>query len=132
MNFFQRLEYRAREIDSLLCVGLDPRAKAADSARDECFRVIETTSEFALAFKPNAAFFEAFGAEGVAALKKVIAHVPPDIPVILDAKRGDIADTAEAYATAAFDELGAQAITLNPYLGGEALQPFLARSERGA
>ena len=62
----------------------------------------------------------------------MIAHVPPGIPVILDAKRGDIADTAEAYAHAAFDELGAQAITLNPYLGGEALRPFLARSDRGA
>jgi uridine monophosphate synthetase len=132
MNFFERLEYRAREIDSLLCVGLDPRAKDAASARTECLRLIEATSEWALAFKPNAAFFEAFGAEGLAALKDVIAHVPPEIPVILDAKRGDIADTAEAYAKAAFDELGAQAITLNPYLGGEALRPFLARSDRGA
>ncbi len=132
MNFFQRLEQRAREIDSLLCVGLDPRAKDAAATREECFRLIDATAEFALAFKPNAAFFEAFGAEGMAALKGVIAHVPPGIPVILDAKRGDIADTAEAYAKAAFDELGAQAITLNPYLGGEALRPFLARSDRGA
>jgi orotidine 5'-phosphate decarboxylase subfamily 2 len=132
MNFFERLEQRAREIDSLLCVGLDPRAQDAASARDECFRLIAATTEFALAYKPNAAFFEAFGAEGAAALKAVIAHVPPGIPVILDAKRGDIADTAEAYAKAAFDELGAQAITLNPYLGGEALRPFLTRSDRGA
>jgi uridine monophosphate synthetase len=132
MNFFERLEQRAREIDSLLCVGLDPRVKDAMAARDECLRLIDATSEFALAFKPNAAFFEAFGADGVAALKAVIAHVPAGIPVILDAKRGDIADTAEAYATAAFDKLGAQALTLNPYLGGEALRPFLARAERGA
>src|SRR5512136_1210163 len=132
MNFFERLEQRARGIDSLLCVGLDPRAKDAASAREECIRLIEATSEFALAFKPNSAFFEAFGATGVAALKDVIAHVPQGIPVILDAKRGDIADTAEAYASAAFDELGAQAITLNPYLGGEALRPFLTRSDRGA
>lgn len=132
MNFFEQLEQRAREIDSLLCVGLDPRSKDATAARDECFRLIEATSEFALAFKPNAAFFEVFGADGVAALKDVIAHVPAGIPVILDAKRGDIADTAEAYARAAFDELGAQAITLNPYLGGEALRPFLTRSDRGA
>jgi uridine monophosphate synthetase len=132
MNFFEILERRAREIDSLLCVGLDPRAQNAVSAREECLRLIEATAEFALAFKPNAAFFEAFGAEGVAALKDVIAHVPAGIPVILDAKRGDIADTAEAYAKAAFDELGAHAITLNPYLGGEALRPFLARLDRGA
>ena len=131
MNFFERLEQRARGIDSLLCVGLDPRAQAAASARAECIRLIEATSEFALAFKPNAAFFEALGAEGVAVLKAVIAQVPPGIPVILDAKRGDIADTAEAYAKAAFDELGAHAITLNPYLGGEALRPFLTRSDRG-
>jgi uridine monophosphate synthetase len=132
MNFFERLEQRAHKIDSLLCVGLDPRTQDAATARAECFRLIEATSEFALAFKPNAAFFEAFGAGGMAALKDVIAHVPSEIPVILDAKRGDIADTAEAYATAAFDELGAQAITLNPYLGGEALRPFLDRSDRGA
>jgi orotidine 5'-phosphate decarboxylase subfamily 2 len=104
MNFFEQLEQRARKIDSLLCVGLDPRATDAISAREECFRLIEATSEFALAFKPNVAFFEAFGAEGVAVLKDTIAHVPSGIPVILDAKRGDIADTAEAYATAAFDE----------------------------
>jgi uridine monophosphate synthetase len=132
MNFFEIVEQRARDIDSLLCVGLDPRAQDAASARDECFRLIEATAEFALAFKPNAAFFEVFGAEGVVALKEVIAHVPAGIPVIFDAKRGDIADTAEAYARAAFDELGARAITLNPYLGGEALRPFLARSDRGA
>jgi uridine monophosphate synthetase len=132
MNFFERLEQRVREINSLLCVGLDPRLEDAASARDECLRLISATSDFALAFKPNAAFFEAFGAEGVAALKEVIAHVPAEIPVILDAKRGDIADTAEAYAKAAFDELGAQAITLNPYLGGEALRPFLVRSDHGA
>ncbi len=132
MNFFERLEQRARAIDSLLCVGLDPRTADAATARAECYRLIDATFEFALAFKPNAAFFEAFGAAGAAALKDVIAHVPAGIPVILDAKRGDIADTAEAYAKAAFDELGAQAITLNPYLGGEALRPFLNRSECGA
>jgi len=132
MNFFETLEQRAREVDSLLCVGLDPRASDAASAREECMRLIDATAEYACAFKPNAAFFEAFGAAGMAALKDVIAHVPQGIPVILDAKRGDIADTAEAYARAAFNELGAQAITLNPYLGGEALRPFLTRSDRGA
>jgi uridine monophosphate synthetase len=132
MSFFEQLEQRAREVDSLLCVGLDPRATDAAAAREECVRLIDATAAHACAFKPNAAFFEVFGAAGMAALKDVIAHVPAGIPVILDAKRGDIADTAEAYARAAFDELGAQAITLNPYLGGEALRPFLARSDRGA
>jgi uridine monophosphate synthetase len=132
MNFFEQLEQRAREIDSLLCVGLDPRGTDATPAREECIRLIDATAAYACAFKPNAAFFEAFGAAGMTALKDVIAHVPAGIPVILDAKRGDIADTAEAYARAAFDELGAQAITLNPYLGGEALRPFLTRADRGA
>lgn len=131
-NFFQRLEQRAREADSLLCVGLDPRGTNADAVREECFRLIDATAGVACAFKPNSAFFEALGAAGWQALREVIAHVPADIPVILDAKRGDIADTAQAYAAAAFDQLGAHAITINPYLGGEALQPFLARPERGA
>jgi uridine monophosphate synthetase len=132
MSFFQRLEQRAREVDSLLCVGLDPRGTNADAVREECFRLIDATAGAACAFKPNSAFFEALGAPGWQVLRDVIAHVPPGIPVILDAKRGDIADTAQAYAAAAFDQLGAHAITINPYLGGEALQPFLARPERGA
>ena len=88
---------RARSIRCCAWGLIRARTDAA-SAREECFRLIEATAEFALAFKPNAAFFEAFGAEGMAALKDVIAHVPAGIPVILDAKRGDIADTAEAYA----------------------------------
>ncbi len=132
MNFFEALEKRVREVDSLLCVGIDPRGTAPNAVREECFRLIDATAEYACAFKPNSAFFEALGAEGMAVLHDVIAHVPSGIPVILDAKRGDIADTAEAYARSAFDQLGAHAITLSPYLGGEALKPFLARAERGA
>lgn len=132
MKFFEWLEQRSRSIDSLLCVGLDPRSDDVAAMRAECIRLIDLTSEFACAFKPNSAFFEAHGAEGLAALQEVIAHVPKDIPVILDAKRGDIADTAVAYAHAAFDVLGAHAITLSPYLGGDSITPFLARSDRGA
>ncbi|MBP7686284.1 MAG: orotidine-5'-phosphate decarboxylase [Thermoflexales bacterium] len=132
MNFFEALEKRAREVDSLLCVGIDPRGTEPNAVRDECFRLIDATAAYACAFKPNSAFFEALGAEGMTVLHDVIAHVPSGIPVILDAKRGDIADTAEAYARSAFDQLGAHAITLSPYLGGEALKPFLARAQRGA
>jgi uridine monophosphate synthetase len=132
MKFFEWLEQRSRSIDSLLCVGLDPRSDDVASMRAECIRLIDLTSEFACAFKPNSAFFEAHGVEGLAVLQEVIAHVPKDIPVILDAKRGDIADTAVAYARAAFDVLGAHAITLSPYLGGDSIAPFLARSDRGA
>lgn len=132
MNFFDLLTERARTINSLLCIGLDPRADSTASLRDQCFRLIDATSEFAAAFKPNSAFFEVFGAEGIAVLREVIAHVPAGIPVILDAKRGDIADTADAYARAAFDTLGAHALTVNPYLGYDAIAPFIARPECGA
>ncbi len=137
MTLSSRLASRARAADSLLCIGLDPHpeflgSKGAGGARQLCLRLIEATAEEACAFKPNSAFFEAFGAEGLAVLAEVIAAVPPGIPVILDAKRGDIPSSAEAYARAAFDYLGAQAITLNPYLGQDALEPFLADPERGA
>lgn len=129
--FFDFLTERARAMDSLLCIGLDPRVDTVDDLRRTCFRLIDASAEFACAFKANSAFFEAHGAEGLAALRQVIAHVPDGIPVILDAKRGDIADTAEAYARAAFDTLGAHAVTVHPYLGGDALAPFLARPGRG-
>jgi uridine monophosphate synthetase len=131
MGFFDWLDQRARQVNSLLCVGLDPRGNDAAAVRDECLRLIDATADVACAFKPNSAFFERFGAPGMAALQAVIAHVPDGVPVILDVKRGDIADTAEAYAAAAFESCGAHAITANPYLGGEALAPFLAWPERG-
>lgn len=135
-SFFSILEKRVQEIDSLLCVGLDPHpadlpAETAAAARDFCLRLIEQTAGLSAAYKPNSAFFEAFGAEGIAALQQVIEAVPPQIPVILDVKRGDIASTAQAYARAAFQTLGAGAVTLNPYLGYDALKPFLAEPERG-
>lgn len=136
MGFFTRLEARARAIDSLLCVGLDPHVEdlprpVPEAARDFCLRLIEATADLAVAFKPNAAFFEYFGAAGFAALEQVIAAVPGDIPVILDAKRGDIASTARAYARGAFEALGAGAITANPYLGYDAVAPFMEESDRG-
>ena len=136
-TFSQSLDDRARTIDSLLCVGLDPHpnlltAPTAGAARDFCLRLIQATSDLALAFKPNSAFFEAFGPDGMAALREVIAAVPAGIPVILDAKRGDIGDTSEAYAKAAFEILGAQAITVTPYLVADSVEPFLIDPARGA
>lgn len=122
----------AQNRGSLLCVGLDPRTSSAAAARDECLRLVDATADVACVFKPNSAFFEVFGADGIAALRDVIAHVPGGTPVILDAKRGDFADTAEFYARAAFDTLGATALTVHPYLGTDAVAPFLARSEHGA
>lgn len=134
--FFDRLERRVRDAGSLLCVGLDPHpddlAESTPAAAAAfCHRIVAATAPFAAAFKPNAAFFEALGPEGVAALRDVIAAVPDGVPVILDAKRGDIASTARAYATAAFDVLGADAVTVNPWMGRDSVAPFVERAERG-
>lgn len=131
--FFERLEERARQVDSLLCIGLDPHGAAdAAAARAECLALIAATHPLAAAFKPNAAFFEVFGAAGWQALREVIAAVPQGIPVVLDAKRGDIASTAQAYRRAVFEGLGADAVTLSPYLGEDSLAPFLEDPQRGA
>jgi uridine monophosphate synthetase len=136
MGFFSRLEARAREIDSLLCVGLDPHVSLLEEASPEaalrfCRRIIAATKDVALAYKPNAAFFEIYGWLGVQALLNLIAEVPEGVPVILDAKRGDIASTAFAYADAVFDTLGADAVTVNPYLGHDSVTPFLREPDRG-
>lgn len=131
-SFFERLETRVRAANSLLCVGLDPRAQDANEAREQCLRVIDATHEYAAVFKINSAFFEVFGGAGFDALREVIAYVSREIPVILDAKRGDIADTSIAYARAAFETLGATAITVSPYVGSDGLAPFYSDAERGA
>jgi orotidine 5'-phosphate decarboxylase subfamily 2 len=137
-TFTELLENRARDTDSLLCIGLDPHladldSPTAESALDFCLGIVKETSDYALAFKPNAAFFELFGAEGWIALQKLVAAVNGlGIPLILDAKRGDIASTAEAYAKSAFEHLGADAITLNPYLGRDSVAPFIENPAKGA
>ncbi len=143
-SFFSLLERRVDDCSSLLCVGLDPHGnelpeQSAAAARDFCIRIIKATAPYAAAFKPNAAFFEAFGSEGWTALKQVIAAAREEsekagshIPVILDAKRGDIASTAEAYAASAFRNLGADCITLSPYLGRDSIEPFIRQPEKGA
>ncbi len=144
-TFFSFLERRVDDCSSLLCIGLDPHVSlllekpTAASALDFCLRIVKQTAPYAAAFKPNAAFFEVFGPEGWTALKQVIEAVQEEsnrkgsmIPVILDAKRGDIASTAEAYAKSAFEHLGAHAITLNPYLGKDSIDPFLGFPEKGA
>jgi len=142
-TFFSFLEKRVDDSSSLLCVGLDPhipdlKEPTAASALAFCLNLVKQTAPYAAAFKPNAAFFEVFGAEGWVALKQVIEAIQEEsnkrgsmIPVILDAKRGDIASTAEAYAQSAFDSLGAHCITLNPYLGKDSVDPFIQNSEKG-
>jgi uridine monophosphate synthetase len=142
-SFFSFLERRVDDCSSLLCVGLDPHVSdlaspTAASARDFCVNLVRATAPYAAAFKPNAAFFEVFGADGWTALQQVIDAIKEEsarfgsmIPIILDAKRGDIASTAEAYARSAFDALGADCITLSPYLGKDSIEPFIQNSEKG-
>jgi uridine monophosphate synthetase len=136
MSFFSKLTARVQEVDSLLCVGLDPHpadlpSPSVKAALEFCLRIIEATVDIAAAYKPNIAFFEAYGPKGIDALQKVISNIPTTIQVILDAKRGDIASSMEAYVIAAFQQLGAQAATINPYLGRDSIEPFLADPERG-
>ena len=122
-------------VDITAKAGFDPgsSSRATQVARF-CTAIVDATAHLACAFKPNAAFFEAFGAPGAEALSAVIRHiraVAPEVPVIYDAKRGDIGSTNQGYADHAFDELGAAAITVHPYLGREALDPFLGRLDKG-
>jgi uridine monophosphate synthetase len=132
-GFFASLETAARRADSLLCVGLDP---SLDIPAAEVFprnrAIIDQVSPFACACKPNSAFYEARGLEGWDALKRTIdyAHAKGML-VILDAKRGDIASTADAYAVACFDVFDADAVTLNPLLGGDSVESFARRADRG-
>ena len=135
-TFFEKLEQRARNIRSLLCVSLDPPVgnlpeQNIDAVKDHCLRLMNATSDYALAFKLNSAYFEAFGVLGYEALKSIFQSIPDEIPIILDAKRGDTGSAAEAYARAAFDAFGVDAITLNPYLGYDSVTPFLENPDKG-
>lgn len=135
MGFWTKLEESIALRNSLLCVGLDPHPGALPggyrSVGAFLRSVIEQTADLAAVFKPNIAFFEAMGQPGWDALRETLAAIPPDTPVLLDAKRNDVSSTAAAYARAVFDELGADAVTLNPYLGSDAIAPFLAYEDRG-
>ena len=140
-SFFTNLSDRAHAIDSLLCIGLDPEPDALGKENcnkqgliNFCKRIIDPTSDITLVYKPNSAFFERFGPEGMEALKEVIEyiHERPGRPlVLLDAKRGDIDKTANAYAYASFHTFGADAVTVNAYMGLDTLQPFLAHENKG-
>ncbi|MFQ3630271.1 orotidine-5'-phosphate decarboxylase [Roseiflexus sp.] len=138
MHFHEALSAAARRNQSWLCVGLDPEPvrmpdhlpKDADGIYTFCAAIIDATADLVCAFKPNAAFFEAHGAAGWSALERLI-QLRPGPPIILDAKRGDIGSTAEAYARSIFTTLGADAVTLSPYLGSDALEPFLRHADRG-
>ena len=136
--YLERLASRSAEAKTVLCVGLDPdpanlpEGFGRDLAGVERFArlVLEAAIPFAAAVKPNLAFFEAFGSAGLASLERLRATIPANVPVVMDAKRGDIGSTAARQAEALYDALGADAITVNPYLGEEAITPLLERAER--
>ena len=141
MRFIDKLRARWDAADSLVCVGLDPDpAKFPEAFVDDddalfafCRDIVDATAEFACAFKPQIAYFAAHNG-GEAALQRLIAHINgahPDVPVILDAKRGDIGSTAEQYAAEAFERYGADAVTLNPYMGRDSAAPFLQYNDLG-
>jgi orotidine-5'-phosphate decarboxylase len=139
-TYLDRLAARSRATGTVLCLGLDPDpdaiperfAKGVAGLERFVAMVLEAALPHVAAVKPNLAFFEAYGSAGMAALERLRASIPSDVPVIADAKRGDIGSTAARQAVALFDVLGADAVTVSPYLGEEAIRPLLEREDRFA
>lgn len=135
MTYFDRLRAASAARDSLLCVGLDPDPRhvpgGADGALAFCRKVIDATADVACCYKPNAAFWEQYGAKGWEALATLRTFVPPEIPVLLDAKRADVPATMAAYATAIFDAMGFDAATVHAYHGADSLAEFVKHRRRG-
>jgi len=141
MTFLEQLRAAEQQNGSLLCVGLDPEPGKfpqhwrGDASRifDFCAAIVDATADLAMAFKPQIAYFAAHRAEGQ--LERLVAHVrsaAPHVPVILDAKRGDIGSTAEQYAIEAFERYGADAVTLSPFMGFDSVAPYLKYHGKGA
>lgn len=141
MTFLDKLRAAERQNGSLLCVGLDPEPTKfpaglkGDASRiyDFCARIVDATADLAIAFKPQIAYFAAHRAEGQ--LEQLMEHMrrnAPQVPVILDAKRGDIGSTAEQYAREAFERYGADAVTLSPFMGFDSVEPYLRHQGKGA
>lgn len=137
--FFERLTVAQQKNNTFLVVGLDPIQekipRVVKLAEDPIFSfnkaIVDATLDLVCAYKPNIAFYEAAGLRGLAALKRTIDYIPKEIPVILDAKRGDVAHSSKAYAEAIFEHFGADATTVNPYLGIDSIEPFLNYTDRG-
>jgi orotidine-5'-phosphate decarboxylase len=141
MTFLEQLQGAERQNGSLLCVGLDPEpskfpaSMKSDASKiyDFCAQIVDATADLAISFKPQIAYFAAHRAEDQ--LEKLMAHMrrtAPHVPVILDAKRGDIGATAEQYAIEAFERYGADAVTLSPFMGFDSVQPYLKHHGKGA
>jgi orotidine-5'-phosphate decarboxylase len=134
MNFTEKLSDATEKNDSLLCIGLDPDPELMPgrlSILDFNRAIIDATRDLVCAYKLNFAFYEAFGSEGFDALKHIVDYIHNEIPVIGDAKRGDIGNTARAYARAIFSGLGFDAATVNPYLGFDSVEPFIEYQDKG-
>jgi orotidine-5'-phosphate decarboxylase len=140
VNFIDKLNAAWASNDSLLCVGLDPDLarfpdhlrQAPDGIVDFCKAIIDATADLACAFKPQIAYFAALGAESqLEQICRYLRDTCPHIPLILDAKRGDIGATARQYAREAFDRYGADAVTVNPYMGSDSVEPYMEWSDRG-
>ena len=140
MKFKERISQLVKERKSLICVGLDTdpekipdHLKSVDNPTLEFNRhIIEATSDICVAYKPNSAFYEALGSEGWQTLKDTITAVPSDVPVIVDAKRGDIGNSSRMYARAIFEYLKGDAVTVSPYLGEDSLAPFFEYKDKFA
>jgi len=135
MTYAERLKSRCDATGSALCVGLDPRpdltAGGVEGIVEFLRRVVGETAEYAAAFKPNMAYFEAMGLKGIEILEGLLEEMPKEVPVILDAKRSDIGETQKYYARSYFENWGVDAVTLNPFLGYDTLEPFLDWEGKG-
>ena len=126
-TYSQKLTERIESVNSNLCVGLDPRVDQIDGDFETfVLNLIDETISSAACYKPNAAYFEALGSKGYAIMERIITHIPEEIPVILDAKRGDIGATQSYYAKAYFEMMdGVDAVTISPYMGFDSVEPML-------
>jgi orotidine-5'-phosphate decarboxylase len=127
MRYGEKLQQRMVTTGSRLCVGLDPRPDGTgiEAVPEFLDRVVGETWEYAAAFKPNMAYFEAMGIRGLEILEELLGKMPKEVPVILDAKRSDIGETQKYYAKSYFENWDVDAVTLNPFLGYDTLEPFL-------
>jgi orotidine-5'-phosphate decarboxylase len=133
MKFTDKLLAASRRNKSLLCVGLDPDPGLIPKVNLLEFNkaIVDATADLVCAYKPNLAFYEALGSQGLEVLEKTIEHIPANIPIIGDGKRGDIGNTANAYAKALFVTFGFDAATVNPYLGFDSVEPFIEYKDKG-
>ena len=139
MTFFEKLEKQITARKTYICVGLDPvwekipvhLPRSQEGLLEFLLYIVNETKDHAAVFKPNFAYFEALGPSGMEVLLELIRKIPPEIPVIGDAKRGDVGHSSQMYAKAVFETFGCDAVTVTPYLGYDALEPFLENPDRG-